>query len=39
MYIPHFESGSFSGKAARSQSGQSSLVSQLGQRVILVHEL
>ena len=39
VYVTHFESGSFSGKTARSQCGKSSLVSQLRQRIVLVHEL
>ena len=39
MYISNLESGSFSGKSARTQCGKSSLVSQFCQRVVLVHKL
>src|SRR5699024_9596093 len=39
VYITHFKSGSLSGKSSRSQRGKSSLVCQLRQRIVLVHEL
>ncbi len=39
VYVSNFESGSFSGKTARSECRKSSLVSQLSKRVVLVHEL
>ena len=37
--VTHLEAGSVSGQTAGAQCGKSSLVCQLGQRVILVHEL
>ena len=39
MYVTHLESGTVSGKTAGTQRGKTSLVSQLAERVILVHEL
>ena len=39
MYITHLESGTVSGKTTRSQSGKTSLMSQLTKRVVLIHEL
>ena len=39
VYVSHLESGTISGQTARSQSGQTSLVGQLSQRVILIHKL
>ena len=39
MYIPHLKTRSLSGKTARTESRQSSLVSQFAQRIVLVHEL
>ena len=39
MDITDFETGSLTGQAARAQSRQTPLVRQLGQRVVLVHEL
>ena len=37
--VADLESGALSGEAARTQCGESALVRQLGQRVVLVHEL
>ena len=37
--VSNFEAGSFSGQTAGTQSRQSSLMCQFGQRVVLVHEL
>ena len=39
MHVTHLKSGTVSGKTAGSQSGQTSLVGQLAQRVILIHKL
>ena len=39
MYVTDLETGTVSGKTARSQRGKTSLVRQLGQRVMLIHEL
>ena len=39
VYISNLESGTVTGQTARSQCGETSLVSQLRQRVVLVHEL
>ena len=39
VYVTHLESCAVSGKSARSQRGQTSLVGQLAQRICLVHEL
>ena len=39
VYVSHLESRTVSGKTARSQCGETSLVGQLAQRVVLVHEL
>ena len=39
MYVTHLESGTVTGQTARSQCGETSLMSQLTKRVILVHEL
>ena len=39
MYISNLESGTISGQTAGTQCRQTSLVGQLTQRVILVHEL
>ena len=39
MYISNLESGTVTGQTARSQCRETSLVSQLRQRVVLVHEL
>ena len=39
MYISNLKSGSVSGQTAGTQSGQTSLVGQLTQRVVLIHEL
>ena len=37
--IPHFKAGTFTGQSSGSQCGQSTLMSHLGQRVGLIHEL
>ena len=39
VYIPHLESGTVPGQTARAQGGETALMGQLCQRVILVHEL
>ena len=39
VYISHLESGTVSGQTARAQGGETALMGQLCQRVILVHEL
>ena len=39
VYISNLESGTVSGQTARSQGGETSLMGQLGQRVVLIHEL
>ena len=39
MYVTHLKSGSVTGQTARTERGQTSLVRQLAQRVVLVHEL
>ena len=39
VYVSYFEACPLSGKSARSQSRKSSLMSQLCQRIVLVHEL
>ena len=39
MDVADFEACAVSGKAARAESRQTSLVRQFGQRVVLVHEL
>ena len=39
VYISNLESGTVSGQTTRSQCGQTSLMSQLTQRVVLIHEL
>ena len=39
VHVTHLEAGSFSRKSARSECRKSSLVRQLGQRIVLVHEL
>ena len=39
VYVTHLESGTVSGQTSRSQGRQTSLVRQLTQRVVLIHEL
>ena len=39
MYVTDLESGTLTGQTARSQRGQTSLMGQLTQRVVLIHEL
>ena len=39
MYVADFEPCTFTGKTARSQSGKTTLMRELGKRVRLVHEL
>src|SRR5262249_11849330 len=39
MDVADFESGAVAGETARSESGQTAFVRQLGQRIDLVHEL
>ncbi len=39
MHVTHLESRTVSGQTAGAQSGETPLVGQLGQRVVLVHEL
>ena len=39
VYVTYLESGTVPGQTARSQGGQTALMGQLCQRVILVHEL
>ena len=39
VYVTHLESGTVPGQTARSQGGETALMGQLCQRVVLVHEL
>ena len=39
MYVTHLESGTVTAQSSGSQSGKTSLMGQLAQRVILIHEL
>ncbi len=39
VHVAHFEAGALTGQAARAQRGDTTLVRDLGQRVVLVHEL
>src|SRR5260370_20805769 len=39
MYVAHFEARPVPAQTARPECGQSALVSQLGQRIRLIHEL
>ncbi len=39
MYVTYLESGTVTGQTARAQCGQTTLVGQFCQRVVLIHEL
>ena len=39
VYVAHLEAGALAGEAARPQSRDAALVGDLGERIVLVHEL
>ena len=39
VYVTNLESGAVTGQTARAQGGQTTLMGQLCQRVVLIHEL
>ncbi len=39
MYVTHLKAGTLTGQTTRAQCGDTTLVSDLGQRIILIHEL